>query len=93
MNNASIFNYKKLVPLAILIIVLVSLGVIGNQYSKRAYDFYGDGIPTENSEKLSALRLHEKQILTSYGVIDAEKGIYRIPISVAMKRYLQKSEK
>lgn len=93
MKNASTFNFKKLVLLTILVIVLAGFAVMVNHYSKLAYNFYGDNTLKANSEKLSALRLHEKQILTTYGVVDAEKGIYRVPIDVAMKNYLHKSKK
>lgn len=37
------------------------------------------------SKALRELRAHEDEVLGSYGVIDKDKGVYRIPISQAMK--------
>lgn len=36
------------------------------------------------STQLNELRASEKEILTSYGIVDKDKGIYRIPIERAM---------
>ncbi len=85
------FGVKKLLPLLVLILLGTGLFIIGRHFSAKAYDFYGDGLPTENSEKLFALRMHEKQVLNSYAVIDSQRSRYRIPIAVAMERYSQKN--
>ncbi|MFQ6612631.1 MAG: hypothetical protein ACE5D2_05955 [Fidelibacterota bacterium] len=37
------------------------------------------------SAKLVKLKKHEEEILSSYGVVDADKGIYRIPITQAIE--------
>lgn len=37
------------------------------------------------AEDLARLRTREKEGLTSYKLLDAEKGIYQIPIDSAMK--------
>ena len=41
-------------------------------------------------EDLAALREREDQILTTYGVVDQNAGVYRIPIEVAMKLTLER---
>lgn len=38
---------------------------------------------------LAELRSAEKEMLTSYGVVNAEKGIYRVPIDQAIQRMIQ----
>lgn len=38
---------------------------------------------------LEESRSAEKEMLTSYGVVNAEKGIYRIPIDQAVQRMIQ----
>ncbi len=39
----------------------------------------------QNSEELTKLRTREKTALTSYKLIDAEQGIYQIPVDSAIK--------
>ena len=39
---------------------------------------------------LAAFRLEEAEVLSTYGVVDKEKGVYRIPIDQAMKLLLER---
>jgi hypothetical protein len=41
-------------------------------------------------EDLEALREREEQILTTYGVVDQNAGVYRIPVEQAMKLTLER---
>ncbi|WP_373047093.1 hypothetical protein [Vulgatibacter sp.] len=43
------------------------------------------------SEELQALRARESEWLSTYGVVDKEKGLYRTPIDEGMKRFLQEA--
>ena len=40
--------------------------------------------------RIAAFRKEEAEILTTYGVVDREKGIFRIPIEEAMKLTLER---
>jgi hypothetical protein len=44
----------------------------------------------QEPKDLAAFRKEETEILSSYGVVDKEKGIYRIPIEEAMKLTLER---
>jgi hypothetical protein len=39
---------------------------------------------------LASFRKEEAEILSSYGVVDREKGVYRIPIEEAIKLTLER---
>ncbi len=45
------------------------------------------------SQILLESRKEQDAILNSYGVVDEEKGVYRIPISKAMDLYVEESNK
>ncbi|MBK5255486.1 MAG: hypothetical protein JJE39_05585 [Vicinamibacteria bacterium] len=47
-------------------------------------------LQTREPADLAAFRKEEAEILTTYGVVDREKGIYRIPIEEAMKLTLER---
>jgi len=50
----------------------------------------GPRLQTREPLDLAAFRKEEHEILTTYGVVDREKGLYRIPIDEAMKLTLQR---
>ncbi len=50
------------------------------------------GLPPLTPEDLKALRAQEEQILTSYGWVDKEAGIVRIPIDKAMDLALEQAD-
>jgi hypothetical protein len=52
-----------------------------------------DMVLKPESVKLIELRMRESEELTSYSVIDAEKGIYRIPIEEAMKIIIKEANR
>jgi hypothetical protein len=80
-------NYKILLPFSLisfLIFVVIVMGV--TQY----YEIFRDDMIQERvlapeSRELKALRALEEQQLTSYGSVDKEKGLVRIPIDRAME--------
>lgn len=51
---------------------------------------HGPLLQVDPQADLEALRQSERQVLTSYGWVDRQAGIVRIPIEVAMKRMLEK---
>ena len=44
----------------------------------------------QEPKDLAVFRKEEQEILTTYGIVDREKGIYRIPIEEAMKLTLER---
>lgn len=44
----------------------------------------------QEPKDLAAFRKEEQEILSTYGIVDKEKGIYRIPIEQAMKLTLER---
>lgn len=50
---------------------------------------YHDTWPAQD---MQALQEHDKQILGSYGWVDRDKSIVRIPINVAMQKLLEQSQ-
>ena len=44
----------------------------------------------QEPKDLAAFRNEEQEVLTSYGIVDRDKGIYRIPIEEAMKLTLER---
>ncbi len=47
---------------------------------------YREQVLQMKSEQLLELREHEHETLSTYGVVDREKGLYRIPIQKAMEQ-------
>jgi hypothetical protein len=47
-------------------------------------------LQTREPKDLAAFRQEEAEILSTYGVVDREKGIFRIPIEEAMKLTLER---
>src|SRR5438034_4061609 len=47
-------------------------------------------LQTNPREDLRELRVHEEQVLTSYGWVDRNAGVVRIPIDEAMKMVVKK---
>ncbi|MFQ6604630.1 MAG: hypothetical protein ACE5D8_03645 [Fidelibacterota bacterium] len=69
--------------LGFLIVLGITLVFVDSYYTKATEAaIYSVNVPV--SEKRIALDAKEEQMLNSYELIDAEKGIYRIPIDRAM---------
>jgi len=50
----------------------------------------GPKLQTREPQDLAAFQKEEQEILTTYGVVDREKGLFRIPIEEAMRLTLQR---
>ncbi|MFN3821369.1 MAG: hypothetical protein ACK4OO_03465 [bacterium] len=77
---------RLLAIVAISAIVLVFIVVAINEFfilSKEKI-YYEQVLKTENPE-LIRLRMKEEEILSTYGIVDSSKQIFRIPIEEAMK--------
>lgn len=104
MNNDSGYeksdvNVGRIVGWAlVIIVVLVVILVLMNEFFIYSKDklIYETRLKPE-SKQLRDLRAREDQILNSYKVLDAEAGLYQIPVERAMKvmadeAYVQRKE-
>ena len=70
----------------VTIAVLVGFLVILNEYFLiEKEDVIAEQVLTQNSPALQEVRQRDEEILTTYKLLDADKGIYRIPIDRAMQ--------
>jgi hypothetical protein len=80
-------NYKVLIPFVAVCVVLFLIIVFGvSEY----YEIFREQLVEERvllpqSPELLAVRAMEKKNLTTYGVVDKDKGVVRIPIERAME--------
>src|SRR3974390_1885303 len=80
-------NYKVLLPFVAVSCVLLVVIVFGvSQY----YDIFRDQLVEDRvllpeSQELQSLRAMEQQKLTTYSVVDRDKGVVRIPVERAME--------
>ncbi|MDQ7054390.1 MAG: hypothetical protein Q9P14_16420 [candidate division KSB1 bacterium] len=87
-NIKSVFGWAVLsiVAIAAMVVFLVDYFVVEKE--KEVYK----SVLQPESQKLMLLRITEEDVLNNYAVIDANKGIYRIPIDSAMKILAKESE-
>lgn len=80
-------NVSYLIKLAIsLVVVIVIVVVLLNEFFVVSREeIFDQVVLSPQSKALRELRAHEDEVLGSYGVVDAKKGVYRIPIDRAMK--------
>ena len=79
------FNYKKLFGLFFAGIALVVVLILFAAELYRYYDFresFNAAVIAEYPE-LNSLKYNHTKILTTFEVIDAERGIYRVPVDSA----------
>jgi hypothetical protein len=80
-------NYKVLLPFVAVCFLLFLVIVFGvSQY----YEIFRDQLVEERvlqpeSQELHAVRAMEQNYLNTYGVVDKDKGVVRIPIERAMQ--------
>ncbi|UCE65232.1 MAG: hypothetical protein JSU85_10170 [Candidatus Zixiibacteriota bacterium] len=80
-------NVKKVLlwGIAGIIIVVIIVVFIVQYFFLVKEDYYHEIVEKPRSEELMELRERETKELNSYGLLDEEKGIYRIPIKRAME--------
>lgn len=81
-------NYRKLIFWTTLGTSLVIIFVIGLVYFSQYSLFETQKEVSANStfSNIKDLKAQQDQVLNSYGVVDIEEGIYRIPIDSAISR-------
>ena len=77
---------KLFIAAFVVILVIVLIIIAMNDYFVVSKEKLVEEVVLKPvSQELRELRAQEEEILTTYKVLDAEKGIYRIPIDRAMK--------
>lgn len=80
-------DVKKSVIIAasIVLFIVISLIFVNEFFLIEKEDMVYQQQLAVPSITLEELRAHEDTVLTSYGVLDKETGVYRIPLSRAME--------
>jgi len=78
-TKIGIFIILSLTVLTFIVIIAVQLFFLSKE------SLYYEAVLSPESKALRELRSREDKLLNSYNTIDAESGIYRIPIDRAMK--------
>lgn len=74
------------------LLILVILVVLTNEFFLATKEsLVTETVLRPESIPLRELRARETEILTSYGVIDAQAGVYRIPIEEAVQRMAEEA--
>ncbi len=74
-----------IVSLVSVFVIVVAIVALQNYYVATQEALTEELVLRPESSALRELRARETSELSSYGVIDQEKGVYRIPIERAMK--------
>lgn len=91
MSDFSFTSVMWLIPLSAVILVgfvLLCLYWFRGAKDNEITHKQGEYVPTE----LQALRAHEDEVLTSYKILDREKGRYQIPVARAMELIAQEHQ-
>lgn len=86
-------NYRRLFfwsTLGLAVFVLFLFIIIG-MFDVNKYLTDSDVSTTSTYYQLAELEDKEEEILNSFGVVDDEKNIYRIPIDSAINQYVQEA--
>lgn len=80
-------NVRFIVGVTIIGVVLIVAAVafLSEYFQYTKENIIYETVLSPESKRLRDLRAREDETLNSYSVIDAEKGIYRIPIDRAME--------
>ncbi len=86
-------NVLIIVVLALACVALVAIAAVGlNEYFLMTRDrIVQEQVLGKISPAMIELRQQEQRLVTEYGVVDAEKGIYRIPVDRAMELLIQQT--
>ncbi len=71
---------KNIFTLVLMIILSLTVLSCGGESTVKY-----NGPTVQTAEELAKLKAREKEELTTYKILDAEKGIYQIPVDSAMK--------
>ena len=78
----------------VLVILFVTILIFLNEYFLySSEEVYYENVLAPQSAQLQEVRAREHELLTQYKVIDAQKGIYQIPIERAMQLIADDNQK
>jgi len=81
-TNAFRIGLILVISTVILVVVLI---FTANLFSTMKENAFTEAVLKPESTALRELKAREVDVLGSYGIVDATKGIYRIPIERAMQ--------
>lgn len=83
---------KTLVVTVIIVLAIIaSVVFVGEIFVHTKEQMVSEYVLQPESVQLRELRANETEKLTTYAILDAEKGIYRIPIERAMRLIAEQS--
>lgn len=87
-------NLKRLIfwLLSGLSILVISAIIAAKLYQYDSFDIRNHTSVESTQYLVTAKRRHVHQVLSTYGIINEQKGIYRIPIDSAMKYYVEENQ-
>lgn len=87
-------NVKRLAVYAVIVVAtILTLDIVAVNLMK--YNSFTIAQNTSQSSKyylIDSLRTHADHILDTYGIVNLQKGIYRIPIDSAMALYVRENQ-
>lgn len=86
-------NYTRILFWASLgfVIFVTFVYMLSSMYQYNRYTVEQEVSANSAYYQIQELNEKEEQILTSYGVVNAENGIYRIPIDSAINKYVEEN--
>jgi len=86
-------NYKRILFWSALgfVIFVAFVYMLSSMYQYNRYTTEVDVSANSAYYQIEELNEKEEEILTTYGVVNAEEGIYRIPIDSAINKYIKEN--
>jgi len=86
-------NYRRLLFWAILgtIIFVLFVYMLASMYDYNIYKVEKEVSEASTYYQIEKLEQKEQERLTTFGIINAEEGIYRIPIDRAIDKYIEEN--
>ena len=78
--------YIGVVTFGIVLVLILSFIWLDDLFYRTREALYQERVFGVVDARLTELRVLEQQTLTTYGVVDATKGVYRIPVEQAIEK-------
>ncbi len=84
-------NFTKIIGISFvsIVILIVIIIVLADFFKIQKESVNYDSVLSKESKELSELRSFEFETLNNYKLLDAEKGVYQIPIKRAMQLLIE----
>lgn len=82
---------RRLFGLIFIGILIVSVMIGGVQILFNYYSYAGSRVAAETAVffELEDIRARDKELLTTFGVVDSDNGVYRVPVDSAITLILE----